>query len=95
MEVDPPRSEHGSGTPPPEVDAEEVVEEDQLRSTAGQAGGLPLKKAFLVHYNLSAGLRNRVIDTGKWHQALTSKVLNMGKNQLVDLCALISSRFSS
>ena len=32
-EVDPP--------PPPEVDAEEVVEEDQLRSTAGQAGGMP------------------------------------------------------
>ena len=36
----PPRSEHGSG-PPPEVDVEEVVEEDQLRSTAGQAGGMP------------------------------------------------------
>ena len=52
MEVDRPRSEHGSGSPevnmevdppkvntevaPPEVDAEEVVEEDQLRSTAGQ-----------------------------------------------------------
>ena len=26
---------------PPEVDAEEVVEKDQLRSTAGQAGGMP------------------------------------------------------
>ena len=33
---------------PPEVDAEEVVEEDQLRSTAGQAGGMPQKKGFLV-----------------------------------------------
>ena len=42
-EVDPPpRSEHGSGPPPPpEVDAEEVVEEDQLRSTAWQVGGMP------------------------------------------------------
>ena len=42
-EVDPPRSEHRSGpsSPPQEVDAEEVVEEDQLRSTAGQAGGMP------------------------------------------------------
>ena len=45
----PPRSEHGSGPPrseqgsgpPQEVDAEEVVEEDQLRSTAGQAGSMP------------------------------------------------------
>ena len=37
----PPGSEHGSGPPPQEVDAEEVVEEDQLRSTAGQAGGMP------------------------------------------------------
>ena len=41
----PPRSGHGRGPPqkwmqkrtPPEV----VVEEDQLRSTAGQAGGMP------------------------------------------------------
>ena len=51
MEVDPHRSEHGSGPhrsehgsgppPPPEVDAEEVVEEDQLRSTAGEVGGMP------------------------------------------------------
>ena len=49
MEVDPPRSEHRSGPPrsehesgppPPEVDVEEVVEEDQLRGTAGQAGGM-------------------------------------------------------
>ena len=36
MEVDPPEVE-----PLPEVDAEEVVEEDQLRSTAGQAGSMP------------------------------------------------------
>ena len=36
----PPGSEHGSGTPQ-EVDAEEVVEEDQLRSAAGQVGGIP------------------------------------------------------
>ena len=35
----PTRSEHRSG--PPEMDAEEVVKEDQLRSTAGQAGGMP------------------------------------------------------
>ena len=40
MEVDCP--------PTPEVDAEEVVEEDQLRTTAGQAGGMPQKKGFLV-----------------------------------------------
>ena len=48
MEVDPTISEHGSGPPKcehgsgsPKVDAEEVVEEDQLRSTARQAGGMP------------------------------------------------------
>ena len=49
-EEDPPRSGHGRGPPPRsghrrgpllEVDTEEVVEEDQLRSTAGQAGGMP------------------------------------------------------
>ena len=51
MEVDPPQKWTHQWTPlevnmevdppPPEVDAEEVVEEDQLRSTAGQAGGIP------------------------------------------------------
>ena len=40
MEVDPPEVNTELDTPP-EVDAEEVVEEDQLRSTAGQAGGMP------------------------------------------------------
>ena len=39
MEVDPP--EVKTEVDPPEVDAEEVVEENQLRSTAGQAGGMP------------------------------------------------------
>ena len=33
----PPGSGHGRGPLPPEV----VVEEDQLRSTAGQVGGMP------------------------------------------------------
>ena len=44
VEEDPPRSGGGRGPPPPQV----VVEEDppkqgpeQLRSTAGQAGGMP------------------------------------------------------
>ena len=41
MEVDPPpRSEHRSGTPQ-KVDTVEVVEEYQLRSTAGQVGSMP------------------------------------------------------
>ena len=46
MEVDPCRSEHGS-VPPPEVDAEDVVEEDQLRSTAGASGWYALEKRLL------------------------------------------------
>ena len=40
MEVDPPEV-NMEVDPHPEVDVEEVVEEDQLRSTAGQAGGMP------------------------------------------------------
>ena len=41
MEVDPPEVNTEVDPPPPEVDAEEVVEEDQLRSIAGQVGGMP------------------------------------------------------
>ena len=40
MEVDPPEV-NMEVDPPIEVDAEEVVEEDQLRSIAGQEAGMP------------------------------------------------------
>ena len=41
-EEDPPPEVDTEEDPPPlEVDAEEVVEEDQLKSTAGQVGGMP------------------------------------------------------
>ena len=40
MEVDPPEV-NMEVDPPKKWDAEEVMEEDQLRSTAGQVGGMP------------------------------------------------------